>query len=298
MAVIDVQRVSMRGEMTEDGTRATDTYRVTFDAMPVDINAALTASHGGTSIPSIADRLASDLTMVVRRIGPAEIDGQDSERLYVAVPVEYSDYASDQSGQETEDPNPLLRPADITWRFQTVERVAEKDINDVPIQNRAGDAFDPPLMETDYLLVCEIRRNVASHSPADALAKMNTTNDASVTIAGVTVGAGQALMREYSAERAYENGVTFARQTFEILFSESFDREVANVGYYFIDGSDGDKRKRFLDDEGRPDDIPRFIQQGAGSGDDAAGVANYLTFQTKESSTWSSLNLPTTFPDS
>ncbi len=296
MAVTNVDKIKHSGTNTEDGSRRTETYRVVFDAIPTDIGDALTADAGGTSVPAIGALFTGSTTVRCKSVGP--VQGTESRLIY-EVPVQYDNINPGGSGIVST--NPLSRPANIVWGFNIVERVAEKDIKDAEIVNSAGDPFDPPLLELEYRLTVNIERNVTHYSPSIAFSLINTTNNSSVNVAGVTVGKGQALLTDYSAEAQYDGGIEYIRERIAVELAKTHSREVANLGFYFKDGNDSSKRKHVTDDNGDKDTKPHFLRvtstASSPKGDDLGQTASYLTFDTKESKSWGLLFLPTRFPD-
>lgn len=290
MAITAVDRIDHSSEITEKGTTCTETYRVQCDAVPSDVIDIATASYGGTSIPSIGTAWsATQTTIKCKKVGPVRKD-PDSEKVYL-VPCMYNNISG---GSNVVTDNPLSRPADISWGFDVIEKVAEKDRDDNDIQNSAGDKFDPPVTKYEYRLLCTIRQNFSSLAPIAFYNYIDTVNSATVTIAGITATAGRALITDYSAEAIYEGTYSYVQRTIQIAFAPTHAVEVADMGYYYIDASDSSKRKRFVDDEGKPDTEPHWLTSG---GDDGGTTARYLVWDINEESNFGSLGLPTTFPD-
>lgn len=293
MAVTDVDLVAQDGWKDRDGEHRTDTYQVLFDAVPTDVaGSVMSADDGGTAIPSILDNFTGSTTIKCKRIGNVRrINNNVDSRLAYYVDVEY-DNVLDSTGTVTT--NPLSRPAQIDWGFDVIEKVAEKDNADNDIQNSAGDKLDPGLTKNEYRLVCTITQNFGSLDPGEFFDYIDTVNSGTVTIAGVTVTAGQALIIDYSATAVYEGSSEYIQRRISVAFAPTHAVEVADLGYYYIDASDSNKRKRFVDDEGKPDTEPHFLTSG---GDDGGGTARYLTFDLHQESNFGALGLPTGFPD-
>lgn len=291
MAVTAVNKIRQSAEYVGNGTRVTELYRVEFDAVPSDVRDALDASFGGTTVPSEGDTYQGDTYLRCKRVGPA--NEADGSRLVYEVPVEYSTPTG--SGVLITD-DPLNRPPEITWSFDVVERAVEKDRDDNDIVNSAGDPFDPPITDEEYRLTCTIERNVSFFDPATAYNLINTVNDAGVTIAGVSVSAGQALLKDYSATAVYDSTTDYIREHIVVQFAATHAREVPNIGWYYIDASDSSKRKHVTDGEGRDDTRPHYIKTTSTAGDDNGQTATYLTFNIKAEANWGILNLPAVFP--
>jgi len=290
MAVTDVKRISHTGENNEQGSTRREVYRVIFDAVPDDIGDALTASYGGVSVPSIGDTWTGSTTVKCKRVGPVQ---QDPDSMLIClVPCEFSNIISSGSGVVTDDPLDL--PADISFGFDVIERVIETDRDDNGILNSAGDKFDPPVLGETYRMNVTIERNVTSFNANTALSLVNTTNSNAMTVAGVTLSAGEALLRDYSAQAMYASDTDYIRERLVIALAATHAIEVADMGMEYIDVSDSNNRKRFTDDEGKPSTVPKFLNS---SGDDGGGTERYLTFDIYPEASWASLGLPSQFPD-
>jgi hypothetical protein len=66
---------------------------------------------------------------------------------------------TDPAQAATQNQNPLLKPAKISWGTVRVQQVARKDARGKAILNSAGDAFDPPLMKDKINLTLKVQRN-------------------------------------------------------------------------------------------------------------------------------------------
>lgn len=286
-------------------------YRVqcdVADTSPLDI---LGASAGGNTVPVRGDYFPGSASIRAYEI-EVEQDGKD--RLFWNVDVAYrnSTLTSDQ------EENPLDEDPLVTWDFQAfVEPVTKDAITGKLICNSAGDAFDPPLEQDTYRLALEIRQNMQSFSPSLANDVIGSTNSGNMTICGLPVLAGQALMANRAAQSRRRNGVDYWEVATYIMFkADGFTRSVMNAGYRYSDGGNPAKlidfmeaqnpsiptasRSRlgtpwFLDTNGRP----LFYDEAGGpkklSATDLASVV-YLPFNTYKRTSWSSLGLPVAGP--
>ncbi|RMF85756.1 MAG: hypothetical protein D6744_00845 [Planctomycetota bacterium] len=291
MAIESVSIINKTAETDLKGTRVTVTYLVVSDSPVTDITDILTASDGTTSVPQIGDSWQGSTTIRCKRVGPAQQVSASTFAEYT-VTAHYDNI--NQGGTSVVEANPLNRPADISYSFDVVQRVVEKDRDDNAVVNSAGDMFDPPITDEVYRFVITIERNVAATNPATVASYVNTVNSDAITVAGVALAAEQGLIKDYSARAVYEADTEYIRERIMIQVAESHAREVADAGYYYIDASDGNKRKHVTDGEGRDDTKPHYL---TATGDDGGTTPRYLTFNIKEAKAWAPLGLPTGFPD-
>lgn len=295
MAVTSVSKTEYTAGKSEQGDTRTELYRVVFDAVPSDIADALTASAGGTTIPVIGAVFSGSTTIKCKKIGPVR---KTDSRLIVDVQVEYDNVYSGGGGVIVTT-NPLDRPADIQFGFDVIERVKENDINGKPIVNAAMDKFDPPIVVEVYRMVVSIERNVSATTfdPGSVLNLMNTTNSSAGTLAGVSIGVGQALLKNYGASIAYESDTTYVRERLDIVLADTHAVKVANMGMYYLDTFAAGNRLRFLDSEGTSTTTPRWLSATGTAGDNTPTTAgSYLTFDIYEQKSWTPLGLPSGFP--
>ena len=278
-----VHLVQITAESGFEGSSRTATYRVIYDTQPDDPGSALSADDTTTAIPALGASFPGIALMTVRSKS-AQYDQHHPRMVHVV--VNYSDVFDEL----TEDPDPLARPADITWSTVQYDVPFEVDADDTAVLNSAGDPFDPPPTEPQYRLQCTIEKNVATHDPDDAFSFINTVNNGAITIAGVPVTAGQALLTEWRATSEREGDTAYVRVAFVIQFAASFDREILDRGFYFLDGTD---KRAILDDDGEPFSEPQLLD-GSGAVTD---TPTFLEFAGKAQTNWATLGLPTTFPD-
>lgn len=295
MAVSTVQIINKTGYNDDKGKHRTWTYRVIFDAIPSDPADALTANDGVTAIPAVGDYYPGSLTIRCKKVGEATQDS--NSRLVFTIPVEFTDDTESTDFESLLVENPIDRPPDIQFGFITYTVPVESDINGEPIRNSAGDEFVPGLEETEHRMTCTISRNLATWDGSSRYDYMDTLNSGAITIAGVAVGAKQALIKDISATAQNENGVAFVRETIVIEFNDDYTRHVLDQGMYSFDGYEagvGDVKER-IKLNGEDVTEPQLLD-GAGKKLAAGAAPVYLDFETKEATNWGALNLPTTFP--
>jgi hypothetical protein len=114
---------------------------------------------------------STDLGSIVKEIS-AEQDS-DNPRVWI-VRVEYGPPANER--EQDQEPNPLLRPAVLSWGFAKSSRVAWRDSKGKPVVNSAGEFFDPPVECDDSRPVLTISRNERSFNPALAISYQDSVN--------------------------------------------------------------------------------------------------------------------------
>jgi len=80
---------------------------------------------------------------------------------------------------ESANENPLARPAVIEWDGEEFQRPfrENKDLDDKPFLNTAGDPFDPPVEQDQERPIVRITRNQASFEPSFARLYANAVNE-------------------------------------------------------------------------------------------------------------------------
>ena len=163
--------------------------------------------------------------------------------------------ASQQKGSEPANriENPLERPADIQLSTGFQSYVMEKSFapNARKVCNTAGEMFATPLMFRFPFLIINCSRNVLNFDISKLNYYVDRTNNASVTlfggttgIASKTIGAGDLLIENISANRVLENNVSYWRVSMVLHVivpnswvnlpenaSPGFDARLRNVGF-------------------------------------------------------------------
>ena len=170
--------------------------------------------------------------------------------------------ASQQKGSEPANriENPLERPADIQLSTGFQSYVMEKSFSPgaTKVCNTAGEMFSTPLMFRFPFLIINCSRNVLNFDISKLNYYVDRTNNASVTlfggntgIAAKSIGAGDLLVENISANRVLENNVSYWRVSMVLHVivpnswvnlpeneSPGFDARLRNVGFNgFISGS-------------------------------------------------------------
>lgn len=288
MAVVSVNKVSdPENDRSVDQDRPIELYIVIVDTAVDGANVALNAS----GIPAIGDKHPTNSAATARRIRPLIT----ASRLAYMVRVQYSTSTTFVSPTL----NPLDEDPEIEWGNLDIEVIIERDINDNPITNSAGDVVDPPLTDTRTLQVCRITRNEKKWDPEKQRFFIDTTNNATLRVAGLRLFAGQGRLRRYTGRNASRNGQDFFIVNYEIIVAsldiEAQDdsllfhrREYIDQGFNIIVGG---KLVEITKDDGSKLDVERKLD-GTGELLPVASAAFYNTRITLEQTNWSGLDLP------
>ena len=178
------------------------------------------------------------------------------------------------------------------------EYVPLEDLDGEPIQNSAGDPFDPPPIEVEYDDALSVGVNIknASFNIAATMAYRDSYNSANITICNYVIPQYAGLMRDILATPASRNGVDYWAVTFEILVTRKAglwnELRIQDQGYNQLDAA-GTATVKIRDRDKQPVQFPALLD-GAGR-KLALGLApEVVTFRMKESKNWAALGLPTT----
>lgn len=277
MAVTDVRIVRRSGGYGV-GTRSYETVFEVTCAASDSIPTILTASEGGVSIPTIGTAYGDDAYATCTKVGDARQLGDGFTQW--EVPVTYERPSGDVLAED-----PLDDKVRVSWGVRLVEEVVTWDKDGNPIDNSAGEPFDPPLMEEVAILTVRIVRNEATYGAADAFSYANAVNSSACTIAGLQVGARKARCLGIPGDNATRNGIDYWQKTYEFEFKmATWDRRPLDLGMYYLSAGEP---LTFKDDEGAPMQVPQLLD-GAGA---AGATPVFLTFRTKAEKSFGALGL-------
>jgi len=244
MAVVSVNETGMGGIAGElniklGQNRYTKLFKVVVDDPVTGPDDALRAA----ALPQRADPHPIDGSTVVARTRLITTES----RLQFIVAVEYELVSLSEEDEEQQE-NPLLRNATVDWTDETVQEIITKDIDGNPIENSAGDPFDPSLQGERTLPVLTIIRNEATYNPNTAARFRDGVNDGNITIGGMTVPEeARCKLSKFNGSRKFENDVIFFSVIYILLFKVDpdqdpvgFNREVLDHGLHALD-DDGKK---------------------------------------------------------
>jgi len=197
-------------------------------------------------------------------------------------------YTENDNECDEEYDDPLDKPPTFEWdtieEMEVVEKATKKfdeddQLENQPVANSAGQAFDPPYTEPTAHLKCVMIRNEDSFTPQTSLSWQNKTNSDTFTIDGYEIEEDQALIKRITGRRiARCEGADYFVVTYEIHFQKSdWDRRPLDAGQMeLVDGE-----LKHIRAEGQPvsEAVPL---DGAGAKKGAAQNAVYLRFATKD----------------
>ena len=168
------------------------------------------------------------------------------------------EFESNKEDQKQDQNNPSENPT--TWipvfkvdSFTTKEKVVTKDrTSPTPqkIANSAGTAFETPLTETKTLAQFSfVQFEDPSLKIKDFLDRNDSVNSTSFDAIGQVFAARTLLVEVQEAELGSYAGYSAWRARYRITYDpDTHDEKRADMGPFWIDAADGNKRKRYMDD--------------------------------------------------
>jgi len=293
MAVVSVNEAGegLEAEIGVDGNTYTRVFKIKVDDILTASFDAITAP----GLPLIGEPHPDDPSVRAKRRRLR----QTESRLHFTVFVEYEDIDS----SEAEDPDPLKREPEINWTGTEIQIPIVKDaLTGEPIENSAGDQFDPLPEESFSIPTVVITRNEPIFDPLVAINFRNKNNSGPFSVAGLLVpAAAQAKLKQFDATQEVENDFPFQRVTYRLQFligevdsaeaQLGHDRLLLDQGLNVADVN-GDKTRIRLADGTETDKLQKL--GGTGVLLPVGAPAVYLRFATAKRLDFTSLNLPTT----
>lgn len=234
----------------------------------------------------------------------------DNQNRKWGVELHFSTQETNSDPDENQE-DPVQQPAIVRYGSIEKSEVAELAYQDgdeqgtptLPIENAAGDPFDPPVMETKTNLLIVIDKNYNSFDPLNITKFKTTTNVADITIGGVKVLAGKGVVRQLTVDPAWKlDGSSYDQVHYEIEVTESnFDRDLVNWGLSYLTTSNDISTKKRIKysninsgvSAGSEDDIEvPDPQQLNTDGTLYTTGEKYITYATKFPADWTPLALP------
>jgi hypothetical protein len=165
------------GISVQSGQTASRFFRVTFDGADSVLNEPLLArfaTDGSTAIPFLNSCHPDNFWLIAENIQSRYIGPHN----YQVEVIYASPRPSEQNDSNLQDPNlnPLEQPPEVEWDFdESIEPISE-DIYGNPINNSAGEGFDPPITREFSDLVLRIRKNQADFNYLMAADYKNKVN--------------------------------------------------------------------------------------------------------------------------
>lgn len=238
-------------------------------------------------VPSLSASMNNDRRATIKSKKASLIDGTNYIwDVTLSLDTEPIPQAASDADQEE---NPLNRPPEVSWDYQTLPFIITKTVDDepLPIENTAGEPYSPGIEVEEVVLVLHVTRNEANFSASTALAYGNTVN--SSTFYGAD--AGKAKLLYPRAQRVVENDLTYWRVSYEVHFREAGWKFVSiNQGRSYLKTA-GDKstKTKILDADGF--DVPDPVKLNANGTLWTSGAEYYNEFTIYRSKSFSGLKL-------
>jgi hypothetical protein len=216
---------------TKNVRNYTRTFRVITDSM---VDGPFQVTDIPPPFPSIFSFYSDpaggiDLGAFCTKITPRQTD----EPFVWIVTCEFSSKVDnpEQAQAGDTDKDPLTRPSVVKWSMAKFQRVLDRDVNDDPIVNSAGERFDPPIEIDDSRPVLSITRNEPTIDPANIVAYQDAVN----TDTFFGCDPGTAKIDSIEAESAFENGTFYWKVSYTIHFRrEGWDVQPLDQGYHHL----------------------------------------------------------------
>lgn len=212
----------------------------------------------------------------------------EGHALYWNVTANFKTGQEQQKQNEQQDDNPA------TWiplfkidSFSTKEKVLSKDRTTptakAPV-NSAGTPFDQPLVSSSSL--CQfsfVQFDAPSLTMKDFLDRNDTVNSASFDTGREVLAARTMLIEVQEAELGSYGGYQAWRAKYKVTYDpDTHDEKRADLGPFWLDAADGNKRKRYMDDTNAFGIIGALNGSGAKTSTPAE-----LNFRTKKEASFS-----------
>lgn len=197
-------------------------------------------------------------------------------------------YSSAEGGWHV---HPTHEKAIPRWNVIATEEPVDFDIYGAPIVNSAGEAPDPPLLETFYDMVLTVERNESDYDPIAAHPWHGAVN----TDLFLGFAAGTAKCVRYTADLV-RNVYTYYQVSYEFHFRVlpvAWQRRLLDRGFRELTGTDDDGRPVYTnatDAAGKTISEP-ILLDGAGRKLTTDGAAVYKNWETKIKLPFADLNL-------
>lgn len=218
----------------------------------------------------------------------------------VIVTAEYSANTS----SDTDPDDPTDEPWKIDFPDATDTEIVEKtkfateDDGDEygvaankPIQNTAGEWFDPPIEETIYPAVVECSKNIAvgNVSLSEIRTYRGSINNAAITIAGYNIPKWVGRIVGFSCTNMNKKGIEYYRLKYRFLLnSDTWVRVILNRGFHWLDG-DGNLQPIITTGGTAVVSKAQKLNHDGTWGENV--TPNYLKFATIRETDWSSLTI-------
>lgn len=176
---------------------------------------------------------------------------QEDDGVFWLATIQYS---SEREKAE----QPEFDPVEITWSGETYTEAIFQDIDGNAIVNSAGDYFiDPSPSRERTHAIAKISFNLAA-VPAWIMTFRDVVNSSSITIDGITIGAGQAMIRRPEISKVKtRNEVSYREVSIDIhTHPDGFGLRPLDAGFREKADGGGRRQIRNADDEEPTTPVP------------------------------------------
>ena len=200
-------------------------------------------------------------------------------------------YMYDTKFEESQNqPNPLDRPPEVNFSFQSFEEPLDKDKNNKAMVNAAGKPFEG-VTKTRSIPVLQITRNEVGFSMPSDIDYIDKLN--SDTFFGFAPG--KCKMQNISARRRFENEIQYYERTYEVTIaptSDDWQKVLLNAGYMKRTAAGSTVLEHIIMGDKTAASEPQLLSTG-GETVVVSTDANYKIFDIYDEKAFAPLNLPT-----
>lgn len=296
------------GKKDENGSTVTRMFQVFSDDVTDN---AIDIIDGGITygLPDINEDLPGTDTLWSTLIDPRV---QSGDGLIWTVRVEYKEKPggtyTPTGGSEPWELEPVIafghqmRSNVFENAYALAETIAAagtiRNAPSIPVQNSAGQDFDPPVMIDEALLIISIQRNVhqSGFNPNDLKTFVNTINSKQEVIAGVVIPQYEGCVRAYKSTKAWtSNNDAYWAQNIEILVdNKTFLKNILDRGFYELlnygSPSSPSELERITDDAG--EDLVDAVNLDGEGIQTTQDTPYYMEYHGYWEQNWDGLGLP------
>lgn len=207
-------------------------------------------SQGILPVPFV-NVLGTNPLLLCRKVMPKQ--EKNSPQHWVITAEYSSEWLSKQEKDEQQYPNPVDRPAKISWASTKYNKPCIFDSSNNLILNSAGDPFDPPAEFDQSRWTFKVSKNVDS-VPSWIIDYTDAVNNATFTVQGVSVNQYCAkimsieISDEQTAQIDANTEITYFVFSYSVeIRAETWKLQLLDQGFR-QKGSDSTKREHIKDD--------------------------------------------------
>ncbi|HEV7281058.1 MAG TPA: hypothetical protein VGN57_12710 [Pirellulaceae bacterium] len=223
----------------------------------------------------------------------ADLEDEESSFKVWLVTCKYSTEEKEKCSEDTIE-NPLQEPPKVSYGKQNITEAVQKDKNDKPILNKAGEPFEQAVERTLSLRTISITRNESSFDEENAADFENTVNSSSIW----GKEKGTVLCESITAEgpNYYGSCLKYWTVTYEfVVKKDGWKRKILNAGFKHFESASSDElviAKDGDDEVTKPVLLKEDGTRQKEKDEDGVLIPHYLEFEIEEERPFSSLGLP------